>query len=250
MKCLFFLLIFPICFSLKAQDPNALLKEADNFERQIKETEAIDKYKQVLVIDQANMKALVKAAELNASIGGRLTEKSSRKLYFETAAAYAKKAFDVDPNNADANYAMGMAAGKMTDVETENKKIVAFVKDAKMYNEKAIAINPKHAKANYSIGKWHYEMVNLSGIKKIAVKLFYGGLPNGDLDSAINYFEKCRVLDPYFALNYLDLAKAYRDNHRPTQAIEILNKLVKLPTRTADDAAIKAEGAKLLNDIQ
>lgn len=250
MKWLFFLLIFPISFSSKAQDPSVLLKEADNYERQIKESEALDKYKQVLAIDPANIKALVKAAELNASIGGRLVEKNSRKLYFETAAAYAKKAFDVDPNNADANYVMGMAAGKMTDVETENKKIVAFVKDAKTYNENAIAINPKHAKATYSIGKWHYEMVNLSGIKKIAVKLFYGGLPNGDLDSAITYFEKCRLLDPYFALNYLDLAKAYRDNHRPTQAIEILNKLVKLPTRTGDDAAIKAEGAKLLNDIQ
>lgn len=250
MKWLLLFLLFPFSYSLKAQDPAVLLKEADNFERQIKETEALDKYKQVLSIDPANLKALVKASELNAAIGGRLIDKNSRRLYFETSVAYAKKAFDVDPNNADANYVMGMAAGKMTDVEPENKKIVAFVKDAKVYNEKALLLNPKHAKATYSIGKWHYEMVNLSGIKKIAVKLFYGGLPNGDLDSAITYFEKCRVLDPYFALNYLDLVKAYRDNHRPTQAIEILNKLVKLPTRTGDDAAIKAEGAKMLNDIQ
>ncbi len=250
MKSFLLFLLIPICFVVEAQDIAVLLKEADNFERQIKESEALDKYKQVLVADPTNLKALVKAAELNAAIGGRLPDKTSKKLYFETANAYAKKAYDVDPNNADANYVMGMAAGKMTDVESENKKIVAFVKDAKSYNEKAIAINPKHAKATYSIGKWHYEMVNLSGIKKMAVKLFYGGLPNGDLDSAITYFEKCRVLDPYFALNYLDLAKSYRDNHRPTQAIEILNKLVKLPTRTGDDAAIKAEGAKMLNDIQ
>ncbi len=250
MKCLLLFLLLPLSFVLKAQDPAVLLKEADNFERQIKETEALDKYKQVLTIDPTNLKALVRASELNASIGGRLTDKNSKRLYFETAADYAKKAFDVDPNNADANYVMGMAAGKMTDVESENKKIVAYVKDAKSYNEKAVAINPKHAKAYYSIGKWHYEMVNLSGIKKIAVRLFYGGLPNGDLDSAISNFEKCKVLDPYFALNYLDLAKAYRDNHQPTQAIEVLNKLVKLPTRTGDDAAIKAEGAKMLNDIQ
>ena len=76
------------------------------------------------------------------------------------------------------------------------------------------------------------------------------GLPNGDLDSAIANFEKCKSLDPYFVLNYLDLAKAYRDNHRPTQAIEVLNKLVKLPVRTADDPALKAEGAKLLDSIQ
>lgn len=243
-------LLMPFCFVASAQDINVLLKEADNFERQIKDPEALDKYKQVIAADPANLKALVKAAELNASIGGRQTDKNAKRLYFETAAAYAKKAFNVDPTNADANYVMGMAAGKMTDVESENKKIVAFVKDSKTYNEKALSINPKHAKANYSIGKWHYEMVNLSGIKKIAVKLFYGGLPDGDLDSAILYFEKCKSFDPYFALNYLDLAKAYRDNHRPTQAIEVLNKLVKLPIRTADDIAIKSEGNKMLTEIQ
>jgi tetratricopeptide (TPR) repeat protein len=127
---------------------------------------------------------------------------------------------------------------------------VALVKDVKTYTEAAIALQPNHAKAYYSLGKWHYEMVNLSGVKKVAVKLFYGGLPNGDLDAAIANFEKCRSLDPYFVLNYLDLAKAYRDNHRPTQAIEVLNKLVKLPVRTADDPALKAEGAKLLESIQ
>lgn len=250
MKWKLLMLLIPIFFVANSQDVNVLLKEADNLERQLKEPEALDKYKQVIAADPANLKALVKAAELNASIGGRQTDKNAKRIYFETASAYAKKAFDTDPTNADANYVMGMAAGKMTDVESENKKIVAFVKDSKTYNEKALAINPKHAKANYSIGKWHYEMVNLSGIKKIAVKLFYGGLPDGDLDSAILYFEKCKAIDPYFALNYLDLAKAYRDNHRPTQAIEVLNKLVKLPIRTADDAAIKAEGNKILNEIQ
>lgn len=250
MKWILLMLMIPICFVAYSQDLNVLLKEADNFERQLKDPEALDKYKQVIATDPANLKALVKAAELNASIGGRQTDKNAKRIYFETAAAYAKKAFDADPTNADANYVMGMAAGKMTDVESENKKIVAFVKDSKFYNEKALAINPKHAKANYSIGKWHYEMVNLSGIKKIAVKLFYGGLPDGNLDSAILYFEKCKTIDPYFALNYLDLAKAYRDNHRPSQAIEVLNKLVKLPIRTADDAAIKSEGNKLLNEIQ
>ncbi len=233
-----------------AQDVNVLLKEADNFERQVKEPEALDKYKQVLAVEPTNLKALVKAAELHASIGGRQNDKNTKRLYFETSMVLAKKAYEGNPKNADANYVMAMASGKMTDIESENKKIVGFVKDVKNYTEAAIALQPTHAKAFYSLGKWHYEMVNLSGVKKIAVKLFYGGLPNGELDSAIANFEKCRILDPYFVVNYLDLAKAYRDNHRPSQAIEILNKLVKLPIRTADDPILKAEGAKLLESIQ
>jgi FimV-like protein len=51
-------------------------------------------------------------------------------------------------------------------------------------------------------------------------------------------------------LNYLDLAKAYIQDDKPPKAIEVLKQLVKLPLRTADDAALKEEGKKLLSDLQ
>lgn len=248
-----FLLSCVLSFSalfVSAQDVAILLKEADNYEKQLKEAEALDKYKQVLLIDPANVKALVKAAEMNVSLGNRQADKNSKRLYYETALSFANRAFQSDSTNADACYAMAMASGKMTDVETENKKIVAYVKDIKRYADKALSLNPNHARANYTLGKWHYEMATLSGLKKAAVKLFYGGLPEGDLDKAILYMEKCKSLEPYFVLNYLELAKAYKENRRPAQAIEVLTRLVKLPTRTTDDIACKAEGAKLLEAMQ
>ncbi len=82
------------------------------------------------------------------------------------------------------------------------------------------------------------------------MKTLYGGLPKGDIDSAILYMEKCRVLDQYFVRNYLDLAKAYQYKSQPAKAIEVLNKLVKLPNRTADDAALKEEGKQILQQMQ
>ena len=245
------LLLSMMClFSVTAQDIPALLKDADNLERVQKEQDALEKYKQVLLQDPAHLKSLVKAAELSTLLGNRATDKNAKRLQYETALAFANRAFQADTNNADALYVMAMVSGKMTDVESENKKIVAYVRDCKMYSEKALAVNPNHAKANYTMGKWHYEMATLNGIKKAAVKLFYGGLPNGTLDDAITYMEKCKSLEPYFASNYLDLAKAYKENRKPAQAIEVLNRLVKLPTRTSDDVAAKAEGAKLLESMQ
>jgi tetratricopeptide (TPR) repeat protein len=250
-------IILATCYSLMfqplsiwSQDINVLFKEASNFERVQKENEALEKYKLILTQDPANVKALVKATELSAAIGGRQGDKNNKRLFYETALSYAKRAWQSDSNHADAAYAMAMIAGRMTDIETENKQIVAYVKDIKQYADKALSINADHAKANYTLGKWHYEMVTLSGLKKAAVKLFYGGLPSGDLDKAIAYMEKCKTLEPYFALNYLDLAKAYKEARQPAKAIEVLNKLVKLPTRTGDDPAIKAEGAKMLEAIQ
>lgn len=248
-----YLLLFFCAFcmvSVNAQEINILLKEADNLEKQLKEPEALDKYKQVLLQNPTHLKSLVKLAELNVALGNRQTDKKSKRLYYETALSFASRAFQADSNQADAAYAMSMVAGKMTDVESENKKIVAYVKDVKLYADRALSINHNHAKANYTLGKWHYEMANLSGIKKVAVKLFYGGLPEGNLDDAIKYMEKCKLLEPYFVSNYLDLAKAYKDNRRPAEAMEVLNRLVKLPTRTTDDIAYKAEGSKLLASMQ
>lgn len=251
MKKIFF------CFSLIllvavsfAQDINVMLKEAENLEYKFKENEALDKYKQVLVADGNNLKALVKCAEISAAIGARLPNKKDKQLYYQSSLAFAQRALTVNANSDDANYVMAVASGKLTDVESENKKIVAFVKDVKVYSDKAIAINSKHAKAHYTLGKWHLEMVNLSGLKKAAVKLFYGGLPDGKIELAIENFEKCKLFDQYFMLNYLDLAKAYIQDNKPPKAIEILKQMARLPLRTADDAALKEEGKKLLSELQ
>jgi FimV-like protein len=51
-------------------------------------------------------------------------------------------------------------------------------------------------------------------------------------------------------LNCLDLAKAYVQDNKPPKAIDVLQKLVKLPLRTADDAALREEGKKMLTDLQ
>lgn len=233
-----------------SQDIAILAKEAENIERQLKEPEALAKYKQILVLEPNNIKYLVKATELEIAIGGREKVENNKRLYYESALSYAQRALKADPNNAEANYAMAMVAGKMTELDIENKKIVAFVKDVKEYADKALSINANHARANYTLGKWHYEMVTLSGLKKTAVKLFYGGLPNGDIEKAISYMEKSRTLEPYFVINQLDLAKAYKENRQPAKAIEVLEKLVKMPNRSFNDIALKAEGAKLLASLQ
>jgi hypothetical protein len=39
-------------------------------------------------------------------------------------------------------------------------------------------------------------------------------------------------------------------DNKPPKAIEVLQKLVKLPIRTADDAAYKEEGKKMLTELQ
>jgi hypothetical protein len=250
MKKFLLVVLLGCSYCLYAQDNNVLFKEADNLERSFKEPEALEKYKQILANDAGNIKALVKATELSCSIGGRAENKNDKRLTYESGLAFAQRALKADSNSAEANYALAMACGKMTEVETENKKIVAYVKDTKAFADKAIAINANFGKAYFIIGRWHYEMVNLSGIKKVAVKLFYGGLPEASLDNAIMYMEKSKTLEPYYMINYFYLNKAYKQNDKPAKQIEVLSKMVKLPNRTIDDAAMKEDAQKQLQQLQ
>ncbi len=250
MKKVLFVILMGCSCCLYAQDNNVLFKQAENLEHSFKEPEALDKYKQILTNDAVNIKALVKATELSCSIGSRLENKNDKRLNYESALAFAQRALKVDTNSAEANYAVAMASGKMTEVETENKKIVAFVNDTKTYIEKALAINPNFGKAYFVLGRWNFEMVNLSGIKKAAVKLFYGGLPDASLDNAIIYMEKCKLLEPYYMINYFYLNKAYKQYDKPAKQIEVLSKMVKLPLRTFDDAAMKEDAQKQLQQLQ
>ena len=227
------------------------LQQANTLLKQFKEPEALAIYQQIAAQEPTNITALVKCTELNASIGERQTDKGVKATYFTTARQYADKALAADSNNADALYAEALAYAKLSAVEDENKKTVEDVKQMKWYADKALAANPNHAMANYIEGKWHYEMLALNWFKKAALKTFYGkDLAIPDIDSAITYLEKTRTLLPYFVQNYMDLAKAYGYKNRPAQEIEVLNKMIKLPTRTADDAALKEEGRKMLNDLQ
>lgn len=234
----------------QAQDINVLLKEAINLEYKFKDAEALEKYKQILTLDVKNEKALVKCADLSSAIGARQIDKAAKTNFYTQALNYATQAVAANNKNADAYVALATANGKMTEVETENKKIVAFVKEVKINADNALSINPNHAMANFIQGKWHYEMVSLNWAKKIAVKTLYGGLPTASLEKAAEYLEKSRAIDPYFVLTSLTLAKVYKEKSSPTEMIEVLNKLVKLPRRTIDDATYIEEGKKMLQDTQ
>ena len=75
-----------------AQDINLLLKEASNLERQLKEPEALEKYKQIASVDTTNIAVLVKCTELDCSIGARQTDKNAKANYYKDAESYATKA--------------------------------------------------------------------------------------------------------------------------------------------------------------
>ena len=244
-----FVLVF-MSAKIFAQDNAVLLKEAQNLELKFDEAGALEKYKQLAMSDPSNINALVKCATLNCSIGNRQKDKATKLQYFLWAHDFAQQAYTKDSSNADACYSKALVATKMSETDDDNKKLFEDIKEIKIYSDKALTANANHPRASYLLGKWHFELIHSGWLKKSPVKNFYNKIPDTQIDSATYFMEKCRSIEPYYALNYLDLAKVYDYDHQREKAIQVLEKLVKLPTRTFDDAAIKDEGKRMLATMQ
>lgn len=241
-------LLFAFCclFNLIAfsQDIKPLLQQAAELEKQFKLKDAFYKYKAVLGINPNVLEAQLKCSELCSSLGKNETTQKSRDEYFALAEAYAKNSLMLAPKNAEANVAMAIAKGRQA-LTKSGKEKVAAVKDIKRYAELALSFDPKNFKAWHIVGKWHYEVSNLSGVEKLALKVFYGGLPKYSFAEAVKAFEMSKQYQPYFLLNYLELARAYKKNGQKALAKQTIDAMVVLPNATPDDEGYKTEAKKL-----
>jgi hypothetical protein len=234
--------------SVNAQTVDDLNKQADELVHDLKEEDALQKYKDVLALHSDDPHALIGSADMCARIGNRQQEKSKQKEYFAQAQTYASSALQADSNSSDANCVMAVVLGRVAHTESGKKKIALF-RDVKTYSEKAIKLNKSNYRAWYVLGQWNYDISHLSGGEKAAAKVLMGGLSDGTIKNAIHDFETCRTLNRSFILNYLSLAKAYREDDQNENALSALQSLVRLPVQTEDDPSIKEEGRKMLDAL-
>ncbi|MBS1741453.1 MAG: hypothetical protein JST81_00335 [Bacteroidetes bacterium] len=233
-----------------AQDFNAMIKEADRLEAIPNEKAALHEFKEALKIQPLSLYALTKCSELCSRIAGREQNAQSKENYNQAAIIYARTALKIHPNSDEANVAIAIAIGR-TLLKKSGKEKVSIIKEIKEYVDKALKINPKNFKAWHILGKWNYEIYNLSGLERTWAKVFYGGIPaNASLKEAITAYEKAKELNPSFALNYLELARAYHKNDETPKAIAMLKIVQSLPVQTEDDPRIKKEAATLLKNWQ
>lgn len=231
--------------ALHAQTADDIAGEGDQLVKNLKEEDAYQKYKAALVVQPDNLHALVQCSLVASRMGNRQTDKNKARDLYTEARDLAGRALKVDSTSADACVMLAMAEGRLSQSEGAKTK-VEYARDVKDYCDKAIRLDPKNYRAYYLLGVWSVQVAHMSGMQRTGAKL-YGGLPDATIKDAIRYFEKCRSVNPSFILNYLDMAKVYKEDDQNEKALAALQTLVHLPVQTEDDPAIKAEGRKMLD---
>jgi len=232
----------------QSSDAPLLVKQGESLVTQMKEEEALEKFKGALKSDPNNYEAAWQASLMCSRIGNRQSDEQKKKEFFVTAKQYAVKALKINSTDAESNFVMAVAMGRMALISGARDKVAAS-RDIKNYVELAIKYNPNHAGAYHVLGKWNYEVANLNWMEKAAANSLFGGIPDGSLNAAIDNYNKAISLDGNDILFYLDLAKAYKDNEQPDKAKEALKKALALKPRFEDDASYLKECQSLLNEL-
>ena len=108
-----FVILFSINVSFSQTDINSLLTDGRALDAGAHEEEALQKFVAALKIDPDNYEANWQTSFLFSRIGNRQTDEEKKKQYFITAKVYAQKALKLNPTDAESNFVMAVAMGRM-----------------------------------------------------------------------------------------------------------------------------------------
>jgi TPR repeat protein len=235
-------------FVANAQN-NSSFEEAKAFERQYNTAQAIFKYEESLKANPNQMAILVRLVEIYCFGLEADKDESTKIIQLNKAKDYLIKARNIDSTQADYLYSKAVYLGKLIEVSPVKEK-AQYTKEIKILLDEALSKDPNHVKSLYTLAKWNEEVSGLNPAVKAAMKVIFGGLPPASRDQALDLHQKARKLNPGFLANNYDLALLLKKTNKPSQAIEILESQMKLPTKTKEELEFKNKSKQLLQSLQ
>ena len=242
-------MLLTVPFTAYSQDLTSLLHQAARLESEFREEEALPEYQEVLHLQPHNIMALCKCSDLSCRIGNRQTNREKKIGYFKAGYGYAQTAWRLDSTNAEVNIVMAFSLARMALILSGKEKVAA-ANDIRRYANNAIKYDPRNYKGYHILGRWNYEVSGLNFFERTFARWFFGALPDASLSDAIAYYEKSKLLNPGFMLNYYELARAYRREGKKEEAIRLLRQMDALKDGMYDDRQVRKEGQALLKELE
>ncbi|KAM4591761.1 regulator of microtubule dynamics protein 2 isoform 2-T3 [Odontesthes bonariensis] len=134
-----------------------------------------------------------------------------KKTHAETGKYVGEEAVSLNPACAESHQWYAIMCGIMAEYDTIHNKIKNgyIFKD---HLDKAIELKPQDPMSYYLLGRWCYAVAQLSWIERKVAATLFGEPPSATVEDALKNFLKVEEIHPaYSKLNYVFLAKCYKD---------------------------------------
>ncbi len=173
------------------------------------------------------------------------TDPEEKRRLAESALVYARRAYELEPRNPVNVLSLAICYGKLglyggVEAKVQNARLI------KKYAEEALALNPDYDWAHHVLGRWHYEVAELGGTKRLVVRMFFGGLPPATVQDAIRHLERAVEIAPAAVGHRVELGFAYRAAGRLAEARAEFSRCLSLPDQEIHDAPAKRRAQEAL----
>lgn len=174
----------------------------------------------------------------------RNKDKEKQKKYLFEAEELGNKAILKNPDCADAHKWMAMILGKVSDFVSTKERIEKG-KEIQKHLEVAIKLRPDEPYLYHVYGRWCMEVAKLSWVERNVAKLIFGAPPEATYEDALNNFKRGEQLKQNWKINDFYIAKAYIELKKYKEAVEYLDKAIKLPNEVDEEYIVSEEIVEL-----
>ncbi|XP_029553909.1 regulator of microtubule dynamics protein 2 isoform X2 [Salmo trutta] len=164
-----------------------------------------------------------------------------KKTHAETGKKVGEEAVKLNPMCAESHQWYAIMCGIMTEYETVQNRIKNgyIFKD---HLDKAIELKPQDPMSYYLLGRWCYAVAQLSWIERKVAATLFGEPPSATVQDGLKNFLKVEEISPkYSKLNYVFLAKCYRDLGQKSQARKMCDAATSMETISKEDEEAQKE---------
>lgn len=187
---------------------------------------------------------MARAEFLAGCLAERNKDKETQKKYLLQAEELCKKAIAKNPHSVDAHKWMAMILGKVSDFVSTKERIEKG-KEIQKHLEVAIKLKPDEAYLYHVYGRWCLEVAKLSWVERNIAKLVFGTPPVATYEDALKNFKKGEELKENWKINHFYIAKAYIEMKKYKDAMEYLDKAIKLPNEIDEEYIVSEEIVEL-----
>jgi tetratricopeptide (TPR) repeat protein len=203
---------------------------------------ALQHYQAAMADDPKNYEALWKASRSAVDLGSFEADGERRGLYYRNSEAYARRAVEANPSDAEGHFNLARALGKNA-LSQGPKARIKYAKEVRNQALECLKINPRHAGCLHVMGMWNAEVMRLSGFTRMMARNFLGGQIFGTASwaEARRYMEESVANEPDRIIHHVDLAGVYKDVGEKAKARAEYEAAMKLPNKDFNDRRYKAE---------
>ena len=232
----------------RAEDAAALIAKGDQFDKQFQPKEALEVYLPANKLDPDNVRLLVCIARQYRHLMSDTSSKQEKLRLGNTSLEYASRAATLAPNNAEAQLSPAISYGKMLPYMGSKDQVNASPR-IKAAVDRTLQLDPANDIAWHVLGRWNRVLANISALKRVLAKTFFGDLPVTTNEAAEKCLLKAIAINPNRLMHYIELGRIYAQMGRKEEARKNLQKGLAMPNKDHDDPEVKEIGQQTLQNL-